>query len=246
MIPKVRGDTLVYYQDGHEQTLTVGTAARYAWLETASTFAFVNDMGTFTARREQAGHKRGGWYWKAYRKHQGKLSSRYLGKSEALAPARLQAVAQALATVPAETPAPKAREAMVPVAAPAAHEMPHDPLISLLSTKLHMPRLRGPLVSRPHLLDRLQHGMASVLTLVSAPAGFGKTTLLAQWLTQSSMLVAWLSLEPQDNEATRFLSYAIAALQTLDPHLGTTSLLPSPFIARCSFCLSMAPLSCTW
>ena len=73
MTPTVRGDLLVYRQDEQEQALTVGTAAWFAWLETASTFSFVSEAGIFTARREQAGHKRGGWYWKAYRKQQGNL-----------------------------------------------------------------------------------------------------------------------------------------------------------------------------
>jgi len=59
--------------------------------------------------------------------------------------------------------------------------------------------------------------------LVSAPAGFGKTTLLAQWIAQSDLPVAWLSLEAEDNNPTRFLSYLIAALQTLDAQLGTTA-----------------------
>jgi LuxR family maltose regulon positive regulatory protein len=66
--------------------------------------------------------------------------------------------------------------------------------------------------------------VAGALTLVSAPAGFGKTTLLAQWVTESRTPVAWLSLEPEDNEPTRFLTYLIAALQTLDPHLGASAL----------------------
>ena len=74
MTPTIQGKTLVYRQDGQEQVLTVDTAAWFAWLETASTFSFVNKIGSFTARREQAGHKRGGWYWKAYRKQHGKLS----------------------------------------------------------------------------------------------------------------------------------------------------------------------------
>ena len=103
MTPTVQGETLVYRQDGQEQVLTVDTAAWFAWLETASTFSFVSEEGRFTARREQAGHKRGGWYWKAYRKQHGKLSSRYLGKSETITLARLQTVAQALADALVET-----------------------------------------------------------------------------------------------------------------------------------------------
>jgi ATP/maltotriose-dependent transcriptional regulator MalT len=69
-------------------------------------------------------------------------------------------------------------------------------------------------VPRAHLTERLQQGAERALTLVSAPAGFGKTTLLAQWLMESGMPVAWLSLEADDNDPTRFLSYLIAALHT--------------------------------
>ena len=221
MTATVQGDILVYRQDEQEQALTVGTAAWFAWLETASTFAFVSAAGTFTARREQAGHKRGGWYWKAYRKQQGKLSSTYLGKSDVLTLDRLNAAAQTLAQIADRDAQAKADEE---APAPAPASQPGDPLISLLATKLHIPRPRPHLVLRPRLIEQLQQGMERPLTLVSAPAGFGKTTVLAQWLAESSLPVAWLSLEPEDNDPTRFLSYMIAALQTLDPQLGTTAL----------------------
>ena len=219
MTATVQGDILVYRQDEQEQALTVGTAAWFAWLETASTFAFVSAAGTFTARREQAGHKRGGWYWKAYRKQQGKLSSTYLGKSDVLTLDRLNAAAQTLAQIADRDAQAKADEE-----APAPASQPGDPLISLLATKLHIPRPRPHLVLRPHLTKRLQQGVERALTLVSAPAGFGKTTLLAQWLAQSGMPVAWLSLDAEDNDPSRFLSYLIAALQTLDAQMGTTAL----------------------
>src|SRR5215470_10829828 len=100
----------------------------------------------------------------------------------------------------------------------------------LLLTKLQMPRLRKRLVSRSHLTQRLEQGIEQPITLISAPAGFGKTTLLTQWLIQSNMPTVWLSLEDADNEPIRFLSYLIAALQTLDKTLGTRalSLLSSP------------------
>src|SRR6266567_1884978 len=236
MTPTVQGETLVYRQDGQEQILTVDTAAWFAWLETASTFSFVSETGSFTARREQAGHKRGGWYWKAYRKQHGKLSSRYLGKSETLTLARLQTVARALATALVETaPNTNADEAR-PSAQAAAPGMRSDALTPLLATKLHRPLPRAQLVRRPQLAARLTQGVIGPLTLVSAPAGFGKTTLLAQWLAESGMPVAWLSLEPGDNELVRFLSYVIAALQTLDPHLGAVALtllqMPQPAAAE--------------
>jgi LuxR family transcriptional regulator, maltose regulon positive regulatory protein len=179
MTPMVQGDTLVYQQDGHEQTLTVGTAAWYAWLETASTFAFVSDTGTFTARKEQAGHKRGGWYWKAYRKLHGKLSSLYLGKSETLSLEHLKVVAQELAPVPVAAVDAAAHGDTAPRT---KADKPRDPLNLFLATKLHLPRPRAQLVRRSHLVEQLQQGMERALTLVSAPAGFGKTTLLSQWL----------------------------------------------------------------
>ncbi len=220
MTPMIQGDTLIYRQDEQEQVLTVGTAAWFAWLGTASTFAFVSDAGSFTARHERSGQKRGGWYWKAYRKKHGKLSSRYLGKSETLTLEHLQAVAQSLADPYLEVSQSRATNTAPPKAPPAIQSAHTDPPTFLLSTKLHMPRPRAQLVSRSHLVERLQQGVTGALTLVSAPAGFGKTTLLTQWRATTRGPVAWLSLDPEDNEPTRFLMYLIGALQTLDPHLG--------------------------
>lgn len=96
VIAIVQDGTLTYQRDGHEQTLVVGTPAWYAWLDTATLFAFRSDGGKFTARREQAGNKRGGWYWRAYYRRAGKLRRVYLGKSEELTFARLNAVAATL------------------------------------------------------------------------------------------------------------------------------------------------------
>jgi ATP/maltotriose-dependent transcriptional regulator MalT/predicted ATPase/class 3 adenylate cyclase len=93
-----------------------------------------------------------------------------------------------------------------------------------LATRLHLPRPRTSLVDRPHLIERLQQGMERTLTLVSAPAGFGKTTLLSQWLAERSTPVAWLSLAPEDNDPTHFLSSVMAALQTVDAQLGAPAL----------------------
>src|SRR5438477_541069 len=236
MTPLVRGDRLIYQQDEHEQVLAVETPAWFAWLATASTFAFTSDTGTFTARKERAGNQRGGWYWKAYRTRRGKLTSLYLGKSETVTLARLQAVAQALADALVETAPDNDADAAVLPAQAAAPGMRSDALTPLLATKLHRPLPRAHLVRRPQLAARLTQGVMGPLTLVSAPAGFGKTTLLAQWLAESGMPVAWLSLEPGDNEPVRFLSYLIAALQTLDPHLGAVALtllqMPQPAAAE--------------
>jgi LuxR family maltose regulon positive regulatory protein len=89
----------------------------------------------------------------------------------------------------------------------------------LLETKLYLPRPRRGLVPRPRLRERLGRGTASKLMLVSAPAGFGKTTLLAEWLaggpaaSRDEQSAAWLSLDRSDNDPTSFWTYVIAALR---------------------------------
>ena len=103
----------------------------------------------------------------------------------------------------------------------------------LLETKLHVPRRRRGLVPRPRLSERLNRGAESALTLVSAPAGFGKTTLLAEWLAAApadGRSAAWLSLDQRDNDPAVFWTYLVAALQTAAPGVGASalSLLQSP------------------
>ncbi len=90
----------------------------------------------------------------------------------------------------------------------------------LLETKIHIPPLRSNLVNRPHLIQRLNNGIARgcQLTLISAPPGYGKSTLLSEWVSQLGRPVAWLSLEKSENTPASFWSYFIAALSTI-PHL---------------------------
>jgi LuxR family transcriptional regulator, maltose regulon positive regulatory protein len=97
----------------------------------------------------------------------------------------------------------------------------------LLETKLHVPRRRRGLIARPRLSERLSHGAESALTLVSAPAGFGKTTLLAQWLATApadGRLVAWLSLDQRDNDPALFWTYLVGALKTAGQAVGASAL----------------------
>ncbi len=125
--------------------------------------------------------------------------------------------------------------------------------IPLLTTKLYIPPVRSELVPRPHLIEQLNAGLQHKLTLISAPAGFGKTTLLVEWLSRkdegegmkdesnqtdlhpSSFIlhpskVAWLSLDADDNDPVRFFIYLIAALEAIQPDVGTDAraLLQSP------------------
>jgi LuxR family maltose regulon positive regulatory protein len=101
----------------------------------------------------------------------------------------------------------------------------------LLETKLHVPRWRRSLVARPRLSERLSRGAESALILVSAPAGFGKTTLLAEWLAVAAAggrSVAWLSLDQRDNDPALFWTYLVAALNAGAPGEGAGTLLQPP------------------
>lgn len=108
---------------------------------------------------------------------------------------------------------------------------------TLLRTKLFIPPLRPNLVPRPRLINRLNQGLelGYGLTLISAPAGFGKTTLVSEWYqvvaeASSTIATAWISLDENDNDLTRFLTYFVAALQNTLGDIGETavSLLNSP------------------
>jgi len=90
----------------------------------------------------------------------------------------------------------------------------------LLTTKLYIPPLRPNVVSRSRLIERLNEGLHRKLTLISAPAGFGKTTLLSAWVEGIDRQVAWLSLDEGDGDPARFLTYLVAALQTIAPNIG--------------------------
>lgn len=90
----------------------------------------------------------------------------------------------------------------------------------IIRTKLRPPVTRRELVPRPRLLEQIACGLRGPLTLITAPAGFGKTTLVASTLSRCGLPVAWLSLDKNDNQAGRFLSYLIAALQTADDRIG--------------------------
>jgi LuxR family transcriptional regulator, maltose regulon positive regulatory protein len=90
----------------------------------------------------------------------------------------------------------------------------------ILTTKLYTPPPRSNAILRPRLSQRLDKGLSGRLTLISAPAGFGKTTLVSQWASTSQRQIAWLLLDEGDSDPARFLTYFIAALQTLAPATG--------------------------
>jgi transposase len=247
-IPRVDGARLVSPADA-PSAITVGTPAWYAWLERATSFAFVGVSGHFTARKER--RRQGDGYWKAYRKRAGVLRSAYLGRSSELTLDRLNTAAASLAVQPGSTPAGldqpddvaatrTAQSAITPIQIPSHATQPPPAASPLLRTKLFPPPARSNTVARPRLIARMQAGLMGKLLLIAAPAGFGKTTLLVQGLaawgvgiatsddlqppgrTSHAANVAWVSVDRTDNDPLRFWRYVSTALNTLQPGCGAT------------------------
>ncbi len=119
-------------------------------------------------------------------------------------------------------------------------DLPAEPVL-LLRTKLHRPRIPPQLVRRPRLESRLDRGLDRGLVLVSAPAGFGKTTLVSQWLEVCGCSAAWLSLREEDSDLPTFLLYLIAAIRTLYPDAcpETWALLRAPQLPPMAYLATM-------
>ena len=245
-IPHVADGALYVIEAPGGPEITVGSPSWIGWLRDPATrsFSFRSPSGTFTARKEHRVH--GDEYWSAYRKRGGRLRKVYLGKAEKLTLERLEDAAAVLASSDDDVAAGSAPEVAIDeaetvptnetaTAGPAAtddhtwerprHSTSGDPL---LLTKLSVPLARPSLVSRPRLSQRLREGLGCKLTLVSAPAGFGKTTLLSVWLAASSgddRCAVWLSLDAADNDQARFWRYFIAAVDRLRPGAGDAALM---------------------
>jgi LuxR family maltose regulon positive regulatory protein len=94
----------------------------------------------------------------------------------------------------------------------------------MLLTKLHIPSAGNNIVHRADLFEKLNSGLSRKLILISAPAGYGKTTLLSDWINQTKTQVAWLSLDNRDNDAAVFLSYVISGIQNIHNEFGQSAL----------------------
>ncbi|HEX3306767.1 MAG TPA: hypothetical protein VHS32_11020, partial [Streptosporangiaceae bacterium] len=213
-IPSVADGLLQGTAAGGAAGLAVGSPGWFAWLadDAVRSFSFRSPAGAYTARKER--RRRGGAYWVAYRTAAGRQHKVYLGKGEELTPERLAEVAATLA-------------GRISPAAPGASpgRMGHGAGGLLLATKLFVPQPRPDLVPRPRLLTRLDGGLeAGRCSLLSAPAGAGKTSLLAAWLAQLDRPVAWLTLDERDQDPHQVLRYLVAALQTIAPASGRAAL----------------------
>ncbi len=237
-LPLVREDWLVLSGSELVSRIQISTPDWYDWLQNAASFTFESNLGTFTARKEQV---RGKGYWKAYRKMGGKLYQVYLGKGEDLTVERLQEAAGVLTrrgqiqpldnldlpdgpdeaiedlvieVAQPSVPAPSTafREATAVLPTPAATG-------DVMLTKLHAPTNHKNLIARPRLTGLLQPERYR-LTLISAPPGFGKTTLVAEWLNATAWAHCWFSLDPQDSDPVRFWYYLAQTLEEVSPGIS--------------------------
>ena len=99
-----------------------------------------------------------------------------------------------------------------------------DKSYPLLKTKLYIPPLQNTWINRTKLIDKLDKGQTCKLILVSAPAGFGKTTLISEWIHHDHQTAAWFSIDKGDNDPVHFLIYTVAALQSVNPNIGRAAL----------------------
>src|SRR6266446_6737160 len=198
-------------------------AAWLAWLGSVSSFAFHSPGGSLNVYLEQ--RPRGGAYWYAYQTKEGRTRKRYLGQTESLRLSRLEETARSL--LHAQQPATTTEQGMM-----------------LLSSRLAPPRLPNALVERERLLTALDEAFSTPLTLLSASAGWGKTTLLSVWAHRQKTQVAWLSLDELDNSPTRFWVALIGGLRRC-PSLAASfgenvvAQLQSPQPPPLSSCLSV-------
>jgi LuxR family maltose regulon positive regulatory protein len=256
-MPKVAAQALIwsahdtcyglYIHDQLVQRFRPGDdAAWLAWLADQISVAFHGRSGHLNVHNEA--RRRGGRYWYAYHATRQGVSKRYLGRTARLTFARLEHVAAQL--TPAQA-APRTLESVVAV--PPAHSLvvglsetgtaTMSP--ALLSTKLVSPPVPAALVTRERLLHQLDAALSHRLTVLSAAAGWGKTTLLSAWgahqrleardrrlgevppapsLQPLALRIAWLSLDELDNDATRFWIAVIATLRTCVPDVGALAL----------------------
>jgi LuxR family maltose regulon positive regulatory protein len=208
--------------------------AWHAWLTTHSSFSFQGQHGHLNVLKEF--RSRGTGYWYAYYARSSPIRKRYLGRSETVTLARLEEV---LRDRPGEMPMPlpslQASASLVSFQTPpvdnetsssrmepgGARDNPH---MIMVLTRLTPPHLPTTLVVRERLLSALDTAFSRPLTLLSASAGWGKTTLLSAWAQRHLQSVAWLSLETLDNDPTRFWISMIMALRRRWPEIGIHAL----------------------
>jgi LuxR family transcriptional regulator, maltose regulon positive regulatory protein len=220
--PLVQNDLLVMDNPvaGTVDPIQVGSQQWIAWLADHRAFTYKGVAGHLAARCEL---RRGIGYWYGYRRREGKLKKIYLGRSEELTQEKLE---RASALLAGEMPSQRlvgdwdfpdliaSLEPQIPAIPPPAGPLEEVPYIPL--SKVKPPALPQGLVLRHRLTKRIN----TTLNLICSPRGFGKTTLLNEWMQNCGMPVAWVSLNAEDNHPLSFWSTVVTALQTIDHGLG--------------------------
>ncbi len=236
-MPRYAHSQLRWSEQAQTYVLSIGDQASEqaltsAWLEQIASFSFHSRSGMhYTVRKQRV--QRGNIYWYGYRRLHGRVVKRYLGRTADLTLARLEEIARLLESTSGsrQLSFQPHRETALPQPAPHvshSEDAPHpSPVVALplLLSKLSPPRLHAFLLDRSRLFALLDGGRECHLTLLSAPAGFGKTTLVCQWMAARRASldfppVAWVSLETSDNDPVRFWRYLITACQTFQVDLA--------------------------
>ncbi|HET8843848.1 MAG TPA: hypothetical protein VFN35_20460, partial [Ktedonobacteraceae bacterium] len=235
-----------------------------AWLADHASFAFRGKQGHLTLLKER--RARGGDYWYAYRSVKHQTDKKYAGRSADLSISRLEEIARSFspssATPEQNMGIPQHPSEFLSLSLSSPTKPVQESSQPLLEPKFHAPRLSAALVQRERLLAMVDAALDSKLTLLCAPAGSGKTTLVGQWLSsrraQSSVPpVAWISLESGDNDLLRFWRYVITACRIFHPTVALAALaqlasalqgsleVPSPELILTTFLNDMALSGCS-
>lgn len=208
----------------------VGSHRWFSWLESTQRFTVATTEGIYYARKMQRSKR---WYWYLHKRAGVRVCTAYLGKSADITYERLAAVIQRLAAAASvgTSAAPRLRwrgqqgTAAAPVPVEERGGRP-APAPSRAATIPLVPELRADTIVRQSVLERLAGAVTHPLTIVSAPAGFGKTTAVAQWAAAARQRVVWVSLDADDQDPMRFWARVLAALDPHLPGLCRTSLSP--------------------
>lgn len=204
----IQGDLLHDPRGDAPTVVRLGSPAWFDWLREASRFTIETPAGRVGVRKEHAGNGRGGRYWRAYHKARGRLRRFYLGGDADLSAERIALAVETLL----------GPEGGAPAAGPNGSE--HGPIAR---TRVAPPPPLAKLVARPALLAQLRAGAAGPLTLLVAPPGFGKTTLLAQLAASYAGAPprrrgwAWLTLDRDDNHPASLVRALGAAIEPALP-----------------------------
>jgi LuxR family maltose regulon positive regulatory protein len=229
-MPKYAHYQLKWSEQAQSYVLSIGDQASEQaltsdWLEQIASFSFHSRSGMhYTVRKQRV--QRGSSYWYGYRRLHGDIVKRYLGRTADLTLARLEEIARLLEGRSGSRQRSFQSQRGTALSQPVLHVSPSSDAVRpspiaalpLLLSKLSPPRLHADLLDRSRLFALLDAGRECHLTLLSAPAGSGKTTLVCQWIAarQASLdfpPVAWVSLEASDNDPLRFWRYLITACQ---------------------------------